>query len=481
MDHSSEKCKQLRITLTRKIAQLRKLYLENISTKHKSENQEESTHKNTQGAAQTPTPSTPTDNTTEQTDGGTHNAQQIGNRAHTTVHTDTPQTQTRETVTTRPRDVQHTVITRSKTRHMGPSKRVMVNTPKREVRPTSTPSKRATPSKREMASMEDTPKREVKQTSAPSKRAMGGTKRQRTQATVLSPASESDASGEEDPLLTCHLTEPAQATRRRLLPLRDLSPATQYRTFNSWATEKKWAASTKETYWQVLMTMVKASRGAIPPQMNSVKKLFKKTTLRMPEARPTTAMTWNQMQAAAAFLRERGQDNEAVALETAFSLGQRLGDVTKLKTADMTRVYDTVTETTFTALTFRISKTAEVIGPYTLHLPADSLLAASVVYHCHEASSDYIFPPNQPAVRTALKAVDKTLTILSIRRGGLQNMARAGISIETLLHHSNHRTVAMLNHYLQHGLLNFAAAREVTPILLHPPQTGKPGPYTQRQ
>ena len=168
----------------------------------------------------------------EQTDGSTHNPQQIANRTQTTIHTDTLQIQTGEKVTTRARDVQHTVITRSKTQHIPQetSKRVMEDTSNGEVKPTLAPSK---------GEMADTMPQAG---TTPSKRAMGASKRPRTQSTASSTESETESSEGRtyrDPLLTCHLTEPAQATRRRLLPLRDLSPATQYRTFNSWATEEK--------------------------------------------------------------------------------------------------------------------------------------------------------------------------------------------------------------------------------------------------
>jgi hypothetical protein len=52
---------------------------------------------------------------------------------------------------------------------------------------------------------------------------------------------------------------------------------------------------------------------------------------------------------------------------------------------------------------------------------------------------EYLFTPGlMLEIRTAIKTVDATLSLLSLQRGGLQAMAKAGLSKATLLHHSRH-------------------------------------------
>lgn len=499
---------QLRTNVIRRLTNIRKHYTENTSTglthsTQATQTQRADTSLQTQAHARqqhATTTTTPDITTQTQTTATTVSR-------HELVRTLQPHH--------RARDVTHKVMTRSRTKsELIPTPKSEVglsgDPPKSEVAQSTNPSKREMgPPKSEVAQSKHPPKSavkppesEVKQAKSPDQgeaemalpswRVRGGTKRMRTRETTSvldsdTEDEEQDIPQHEDPLIRCHLTAGARATRDRLMPLRDMAPSPQYRSFEIWAKHFKWAPSTKLSYWETLMTMVKAHTGSIPAQMKSVKKLLKKEMLCAPAARPTIAMTWKQMQAAVASLRRQDLINEATALETAYSLGQRLCDVTRVKVEDVSKVHDPATKTDFIALTFRESKTAEVIGPYTLHLPADSLVAAAVVHEALKTDEGVLFPPHQAAVRTAIKAVDNTLTILSIRRGGLQNMALAGISLQSMLHHSNHRTVAMLNHYLQHGLLNFSAAREVTHMFRSTPlgqqitETGRSTPKRSKK
>jgi hypothetical protein len=50
--------------------------------------------------------------------------------------------------------------------------------------------------------------------------------------------------------------------------------------------------------------------------------------------------------------------------------------------------------------------------------------------------------------------------LLSIRRGGLQDMAQSGMSTAGLLHHSRHADEATLHRYLEWGKLALNPARE---------------------
>ena len=63
-------------------------------------------------------------------------------------------------------------------------------------------------------------------------------------------------------------------------------------------------------------------------------------------------------------------------------------------------------------------------------------------------------------ILAALKAYDPRLSILSVRKGGLQSMAARGASEALLLHHSRHASTDNLMRYLDWGAYSLYSARE---------------------
>lgn len=121
------------------------------------------------------------------------------------------------------------------------------------------------------------------------------------------------------------------------------------------------------------------------------------------------------------------------------------------------------------AVTFTKGKTTRRRDPYTLHLPALSTLATDLSSLQHvpgnAAGEDYelLFGDVGSAIsamKEALMQCSPCLSLLSIRRGGLQYLAQQGMSIPCLMHHSRHATEGMLMRYLEWGKWALDSARE---------------------
>jgi hypothetical protein len=164
-----------------------------------------------------------------------------------------------------------------------------------------------------------------------------------------------------------------------------------------------------------------------------------------------------------------------VALRLSFELGQRMGDCLNLQATHIRQINDPKTHTQFVAVKFVKGKTTRRMDPYTLHVPFGSItgqevyqLAQAVISRQGKAQGEpsigpLLFGPKkdaEAAIRRALLRVNKDLSILSVRRGGLQRMSLEGCSIACLMHHSRHADETMLNRYLGWGTFNLEAARE---------------------
>lgn len=255
-----------------------------------------------------------------------------------------------------------------------------------------------------------------------------------------------------------------QRTQERMLPLLVLPVWELFEEFQTRRDKGNWGESTAAQYWAALRAAAVPLRIVLPVEFKVQGKVLGWEAKEADGRRQTVAATPEQISRAAQLLEPPLQ----IALELAFYLGQRMGDTIQLE-CRISSIFDTPTSTTFITCCFIRGKTTRRRQPYTLHVPeshplGQRLLALQEQRRKNASTFLFVEPPMRGnalvTIRGALQAVDETLGLLSVRRGGLQKMAIDGASIETLIHHSRHTTQQLLDRYLGWGKFNLIAARE---------------------
>jgi hypothetical protein len=176
---------------------------------------------------------------------------------------------------------------------------------------------------------------------------------------------------------------------------------------------------------------------------------------------PTVPAEPDEIERAIQALLGGGHTEESVALELAYVIGQRQGDVLNLRTASLSIVQK------YVAIQFRVGKCTRRVQPFCLHVPTESRVGRRLLeLQTARVTSreDFLFRSHQDklqvltTIKAALKNVNVNLTILSVRRGGLQAMALAQLPMWVLLHHSRHTTEKNLMRYLNWGEVFTAGA-----------------------
>lgn len=271
-----------------------------------------------------------------------------------------------------------------------------------------------------------------------------------------------------------------QATQHRFLPLLCLPPAEMEEEFELRRDCFEWTYGTAGQYWSALIKAAETVGIAITFHMRQVAKVYKFLKNEEDPKRPTKPIQEPILLAAANQLQSQDKQGAALALQISYVLGQRVGDTLKLMAKSIDTVRDEATSLTFVALTYRYGKTTRRRAPYTVHLDGETDLAQELLSWSatRQDNSSPLFGDNLTVlgdIRDALKTQDAELCILSVRRGGLQRMALAGLSQETILHHSRHATISMLDRYLEWGKLSLNAAREMVSLARTRHDQGRPG------
>lgn len=260
-----------------------------------------------------------------------------------------------------------------------------------------------------------------------------------------------------------------QATQHRFLPLLCLPPTEMEEEFELRRDCFEWTYGTAGQYWSALIKAAETVGIAITFHMRQVAKVYKFLKNEEDPKRPTKPIQEPILLAAVCQLQSQDKQGAALALQISYVLGQRVGDTLKLMAKSIDTVRDEATSLTFVALTYRYGKTTRRRAPYTVHLDGETDLAQELLSWSatRQDNSSPLFGDNLTVlgdIRDALKTQDAELCILSVRRGGLQRMALAGLSQETILHHSRHSTISMLDRYLEWGKLSLNAARELVSL-----------------
>ncbi len=294
-------------------------------------------------------------------------------------------------------------------------------------------------------------------------------------------------------------SEPYQRRQERFLWLIPLPPETAILEFDNLVSELDWAYSTASQYFAAFKTA--RATLSLPPsaELKLHGKLLGFLAKEEDPKRPTIPLSEKLAKEIISDLAgQTGNDHAAAmaeATEVSYTLGQRVGDTLKLETACCSSVVDLCPTNTqillpvqaatatpaavsasYLTLTFRKGKTVRRRQPYTLHLPLESALAQKILMRVERnrvsgAKELWPFPAHKSMklIRDALlrrggetwQATGCKLSILSIRRGGLQRMSLQGASQGCLLHHSRHTGPMMLDRYMDWGKTNLTAAREL--------------------
>ena len=263
-----------------------------------------------------------------------------------------------------------------------------------------------------------------------------------------------------------------QATQERMLPLLVLPAWEMGEEFEMRRDLAGWSETTASQYWAALRAAATTLQIQLPIEVRIRGKVLGFLAKEADSKRPTVAAREEEIEAASQILKAKRESTLSTALRTAFLLGQRVGDVLQLERSRVAEMQDMASHqaTNLLTLQFRKGKTTRRRDPYTLHIPRSNPLTTELLQLAHPTSaiaSPALFTPQAHrlqalvTIRTALQQVNPKLCILSVRRGGLQQLASLGVSTETLLAHSRHTTTAMLDRYLNWGSFNLNPVRDV--------------------
>lgn len=248
----------------------------------------------------------------------------------------------------------------------------------------------------------------------------------------------------------------------RFLELLPLQPDEMEAEFELRRDVFQWSYGTCSQYWSALIKAAEAVELPITRRMRAQAKIFNFMKWEESPKRPTTAASLIEIQEASLSLSPMA----SVALQISFELGQRLGDTLKLERCGIDKIFDDFTKTSFVTLTYRKGKTTRRRAPFTVHLMEHSTVGKLLLDYVPTVNELNLFgdlPQHIKIlgeIRDSLSNVNAALGILSVRRGGLQAMALAGLSEAAILHHSRHSTRELLERYLEWGKLSLDAARE---------------------
>jgi hypothetical protein len=248
-------------------------------------------------------------------------------------------------------------------------------------------------------------------------------------------------------------------TLRRFLGLAETSDA--YERILELQRLKPWKETTTASYWQAVLTARRLLNIAPTAEEKRATKLLESAAraCRIDYPQP---MTTDDL-----FLFMRIADMPSrVAVVLAFLWGQRISDILQLKKEDFSwELFGQ--QKSFLTCTLRRGKVIPLIGPYSLFMP-DSQLSREVFRFVTAAKDGFLFTGNNTLnereeagrrIRDLLKLVDPNLEQRSIRRGGLEKMARAGVPLTQIrMLFSKHVSDHMLMRYLANGRALFDAA-----------------------
>lgn len=258
-----------------------------------------------------------------------------------------------------------------------------------------------------------------------------------------------------------------QNTLLRLTPFAALLN-TRASVFLEVAEELDWSPRTRLTYWGAILTLLQLCGISPTGEDTSLTRILQKEA--------ATAPTWD-LEDPQQFLDQRSITlvEKAVrgfppchpfkAAVLALMLGQRVGDVLRLRSENVR-----VLGSTMLVITFVETKTSTHCGQFTLAVPLHSI-SAVILLEARAMTRSFLFleiPSHGTthALAQLITAAEATIhstlrhvtggpiDLRALRRTGLSRLAAAGAPLETVLAVSRHRSLAMLERYLASGLFH---------------------------
>lgn len=301
----------------------------------------------------------------------------------------------------------------------------------------------------------------------------------RLQRTQLGPAS-----------VSVHTTGHFQA-QQRLLPVLALPLNLRWTFFEMATSHFQWSPSTAAAYWATahsFLSMI-SNKTNLPAEVRSAQQILNQRKL--------TAPTWSSMRSekilsatpeTMRLIMNENHNGLFDVLVVAFSLGQRVGDILKLRTKEAKYIQFPYLAYPTIALTFIEGKVVEEIGPFSVFVPVTTPLcpAAMCITERMENQRDlpYLFltltqivnkhtlaqatTRAETAIHNHLKSINLDMDLRALRRGGLSNMCSNGFDDEHVRKFfSKHTTTKNMTVYLDKGTLNAHQAHLMSEIVLH--------------
>jgi integrase len=233
-----------------------------------------------------------------------------------------------------------------------------------------------------------------------------------------------------------------------------LSSEQRVAVFETIAESMEWGPRTQATYFACLLSALKIL-GVDTTRCEDLKMAkAKKAAMAAPR--------WDLEDETQILSSERISKLEAIATQLppvaatsaallSLYLGQRMGDVIKLRIENIVRLDDRI------MITFKEGKTVGVKGPFTIAVTTNSragmiLTEIAAYMRKHRGTTGRIFAPD--AEETFKIQAQSRIDVRALRRTGLIRLGLAGATEEQLLFISRHSTVAMLNLYMNNGMFN---------------------------
>ena len=226
------------------------------------------------------------------------------------------------------------------------------------------------------------------------------------------------------------------------------------------------AHSTRASYWVAWMAAKKSTGALLSPEEKryavNLEKLSK-THLRS----TTVGVTPNHINS---LLKSATEWRTSLAVLCAFCTAHRISDIIQLH-AENLKIME---EQQLVAITFTRGKVVSRIGPYTTFLGMQTMVAQTMIHLLSLRRNKYLFTEKNSVtereamgakVRNALRAADPRLTQLSIRHGACVEMGLRQVPQETIRSFTQHKSLAMLHRYMEHGRWNMSMALTQTPIV----------------
>lgn len=246
-------------------------------------------------------------------------------------------------------------------------------------------------------------------------------------------------------------------TQERLLFLMDVHPDERFARFEEECFSRTLAPTTAHSYW-ISFTCVNKILGdklGQTPAVSRCSKLLEARILQYPVAFPKPLSVKHRRT-----LRSLATPSTVaihLLIEVCWSLGQRFGDFLQIAVNDVIVRHDVV------LITFKRGKTVTYTKPYTLsvdrHVPLIeeflNLRQTAIgrgwnfIASKDNAKADCSSLKHHAA--SALALVDEQLELRSIRRGGLQHMAKLRMTLSEIRLFSQHASDKMLLRYLNWG------------------------------